>query len=84
MQQHYQDAKNNQGNFNQMAQKSPLSNYKITEESDIDFDIHTFDKETPKPEASINLLKERDLNMEKSERMSIISIDDRYNEIYTR
>jgi len=76
--------------MNKCEEKEPMSTLRITEESDIEFDLRTYDQEMEKGAKGESILKDyltKETIKEKineSARISLIPTDDRYNEIYTR
>ncbi|CAI2385216.1 unnamed protein product [Moneuplotes crassus] len=82
--QHCKDTRLAAGSF--LPSKTPGSTLRISEESDIEFDMKTFDQEAIKAEAPIQIIQDSRNSCDKSNdsRLSIIPNDDRYNEIYTR
>ena len=74
-------------NDNKIEEKDPCSTLRITEESDIEFEIQTIQKDFNNDKNIVKNYKEQNEfieNINKSQRLSVIPNDDRYNEIYTR
>lgn len=95
LREHFKHNKAMNPDASKCAEKEPMSTLKITEESDIDFDLKSYKAEefssefNSKRESKItNLLRKDSVLTNRlpndSVRYSVIPNDDRYNEIYTR